>query len=123
MSRCQLALTMATRQRWGSYVTDAPWLHRSRTGKLLMIWSSFGRGGYMVGIAESTSGKLAGPWVQQATPLYGDGGGHGMLFRRFDGQLMMVLHKPNDGGRERAHLFEIDDLGHTLRVRAPFPAP
>ena len=111
----------ATRQRWGSYVTDAPWLYRTRTGKLLMIWSSFGRGGYMVGIAESTSGKLAGPWVQQAEPLYGDGGGHGMLFRRFDGQLMMVLHKPNDGGRERAHLFEIDDLGDTLRVRRPFP--
>ena len=31
------------------------------------------------------------------------------------------LHEPNDGGRERAHLFEIDDLGDTLRVRRPFP--
>ena len=113
----------AKRQRWDAYVTDAPWLHRSRTGKLLMIWSSFGDGGYTVGIAESESGTLKGPWTQQAQPLFAEGGGHAMLFRRFDGQLMMVLHQPHDGGRERARLFEIDDLGDTLRIRAPFPAP
>ena len=106
----------------GVFVTDAPWFHRSRTGKLLMIWSSFGAGGYMVGIAESTSGKLAGPWIHQPEPLFSDGGGHPMLFRRFDGQLMMVLHQPNDGGRERAKLFEIDDTGETLRIRRPFPS-
>lgn len=108
---------------WDSYVTDAPWLHRSKSGKLLMIWSSFGDGGYTVGIAESTSGTLRGPWVQQPEPLFAEGGGHAMLFRRLDGQLMMVLHQPNDGGRERARLFEIEDTGETLRVAAPFPAP
>lgn len=106
---------------WGSSVTDAPWLYRTRTGKLLMIWSSFGDGGYTVGIAESTSGTLRGPWVQQPEPLFAEGGGHGMLFRRFDGQLMMVLHQPNDGGRERARLFEIEDAGETLRIRSVFP--
>lgn len=105
----------------GCYVTDAPWLYRTRTGKLLMLWSSFGDGGYTVGIAESTSGKLAGPWVQHPEPLFADGGGHPMLFRRFDGQLMMVLHQPNDGGRERARLFEIEDAGETLRISAEFP--
>ena len=105
----------------GVYVTDAPWLYRTRTGKLLMIWSSFGAGGYMVGIAESTSGRLAGPWVHQPGALFPEGGGHPMLFRRFDGQLMMVLHQPNDGGRERAKLFEIEDTGESLRIQRPFP--
>jgi beta-xylosidase len=105
----------------GCYVTDAPYLYRTRSGKLLMIWSSFGDGGYTVGVAESTSGKLAGPWVQHPEPLFADGGGHGMLFRRFDGQLMMVLHQPNDGGRERARLFEIEDTGETLRISSDFP--
>jgi beta-xylosidase len=111
----------ARRQSEGCWVTDAPWLYRTRTGKLLMIWSSFGDGGYTVGIAESTSGKLAGPWVHQEEPLFDEGGGHGMLFHRFDGQLMMVLHQPNDGGRERARLFEIEDTGDSLRIRRAFP--
>jgi arabinan endo-1,5-alpha-L-arabinosidase len=111
----------ARRQSEGCWVTDAPYLYRTSTGKLLMIWSSFGDGGYTVGIAESESGKLIGPWIQQPDPLFADGGGHGMLFRRFDGQLMLVLHQPNDGGRERARLFEIEDTGDSLRLSADFP--
>ena len=100
---------------FGSSVTDAPWLYRTRTGKLLMLWSSFGTGNYTVGLATSQSGKLAGPWVQQPEPLYAKDGGHPMLFERLDGQLMMVLHSPNKL-RERAMFFEVEDLGDTLRV-------
>jgi hypothetical protein len=107
--------------QYGSYVTDAPYLWRTRTGKLLMIWSSFGTGGYTVGIAESESGKLAGPWKQQPTPLFAEDGGHGMIFRSFDGKLMLILHQPNKGGLERARLFELEDTGETLRIRSAFP--
>jgi hypothetical protein len=107
--------------QYGSYVTDAPYLWRTRTGKLLMIWSSFGEGGYTVGIAESESGKLAGPWKQQPTPLFAEDGGHAMIFRSFDGKLMLILHQPNQTGRERARLFELEDTGETLRIRSAFP--
>jgi beta-xylosidase len=107
--------------QYGSYVTDAPYLWRTRTGKLLMIWSSFGDGGYTVGIAESESGKLAGPWKQQPTPLFAEDGGHAMIFRSFDGKLMLILHQPNKGGLERARLFELEDTGETLRIRSAFP--
>jgi hypothetical protein len=79
-------------------------------------------GGYTVGIAASTSGKLAGPWEQQAEPIFSADGGHPMLFKRFDGQLMMVFHQPNEGGRERAKLVEMEDTGETLRIKTPFPA-
>jgi beta-xylosidase len=106
----------------GSFVTDAPYLYRTGTGKLLMIWSSFGKGGYTVGIAESESGKLRGPWKQQPTPLFTEDGGHGMIFRSFEGKLMLVLHQPNQSGRERARLFELEDTGESLRIIAPFPA-
>ena len=41
-----------------SYVTDGCFMHRTKTGRLLMIWSSFGRKGYAIGIAESQSGRL-----------------------------------------------------------------
>ena len=103
----------------GCHVTDGPYLYRSKTGRLMMVWSSFGAGGYEVGLAISQSGKLAGPWEQQAQPLFAHDGGHPMLFRRFDGQLMMILHSPNHPPDERARLFEVEDLGDTLRLKQP----
>ena len=107
---------------FGSTVTDAPWFHRTHTGQLLMLWSSFGEGNYTVGIATSRSGKLAGPWDQQPEPLYAKDGGHPMLFRRLgDNQLMMILHSPNKDV-ERSQLFEIEDIGTTLRVKSRWPA-
>ncbi|MFP4281212.1 MAG: glycoside hydrolase family 43 protein [Verrucomicrobiota bacterium] len=109
------------RQPEGCWVTDGPSFHRSKSGKLFMIWSSFGAGGYTVGLAISDSGKLAGPWRQQAEPIFADNGGHGFLFHRFDGQLMMALHSPNMD-TERIHLFEMEDTGETLRIARPFPA-
>ena len=31
---------------------------------------------------------------------------------------VVVLHAPNSpGGAERAHIFEIEDLGHTLKLK------
>ena len=45
-------------------------------------------------------------------------GGHGMIFHTFDGRLCLVLHAPNSpSGAERAHIFEIEDLGHTLKLK------
>lgn len=105
----------------GCFVTDGPWIHRSTSGKLFMPWSSFSTSGYTVGVAVSESGKLAGPWTQRKEPLYTDDGGHSMLFRRFDGQLMMTLHSPNGGRETRIRLFEIEDTGETLQVVRPFP--
>ena len=109
----------AHKQREGCYVTDGPYLYKSKSGKLFMIWSSFGTGGYTTGLAISDSGKLAGPWRQQAEPLYSNDGGHGMLFTTFDGRLMMVLHSPNN--REaRPRIFEMEDTGETLRIVREF---
>ena len=108
--------------QYGCYVTDGPYLYRAKTGKLMMIWSSFGAHGYTTGVAVSASGKLRGPWTQQAEPLFADDGGHGMIFKRFDGQLMLVLHQPNKGGSERARLFELEDTGETVRIKSAFPA-
>jgi len=43
-----------------------------------------------------------------------------MLFKRFDGQLMMALHQPNKNPNERARLFEIEDTGETLKIKGGF---
>ncbi|MEJ6980578.1 glycoside hydrolase family 43 protein [Pedobacter sp. P351] len=104
----------------GCYVTDAPYFHKSKSGTLFMIWSSFTSGGYSVGTAISESGKLAGPWTHDPKALYTKDGGHGMLFKRFsDNQLMMILHSPN-GPQAQPHLFEMEDTGSTLRVIKEF---
>ena len=51
------------------YVTDGPEFFRTKTGRLLMLWSSyeknsFGRDGYVETVARSKSGELKGPWEQ-----------------------------------------------------------
>ena len=99
----------------GCFVTDGPFLWKSKSGKLMLIWAGFGDGGYTEGVAFSDSGKLAGPWRQQAEPVYAHDGGHGMLFKSFDGKLMMVLHSPNNRD-SRPHLFEMDDTGIELKI-------
>jgi hypothetical protein len=65
-------------------------------------------------VARSKSGKLEGPW-EQLDVLIGDNSGHGMLFRTFEGQLMLVLHQPF-GAQARANLYEMEDMGDNLRV-------
>ncbi|SDD84061.1 glycoside hydrolase family 43 protein [Niabella drilacis] len=101
-----------------SYVTDGCFLYRTRTNKLLMIWSSFKNGSYAIGIAESTTGKVTGPWVQQKDLLVEENSGHGMLFKTFSNQLMLTFHGPNSpDGSERAHFYEVIDNGATLTLK------
>lgn len=102
-----------------SFVTDGPSFHKSKSGKLFMIWSSSSKTGYTTGIAVSESGKISGPWHQQDEPLYSNDGGHGFIFTRFDGQLMLVLHQPNSKN-ERFRLFELEDTGETLKIAGEF---
>jgi beta-xylosidase len=98
-----------------SFVTDGPELFRTKTGTLLMLWSSYGKDGYLETLARSKSGKLEGPW-EQLDPLITDDTGHGMLFRRFeDNGLMLVAHHPMHGP-SRARLYEMEDTGDSLRV-------
>lgn len=108
--------------QYGCHVTDGPYLYTSKSGKLFMIWTSGGYSGYTTGIAISDSGRLAGPWRQQAEPIYAKDGGHGMLFTTFDPGapgLMMVLHSPNNRDAQ-PHLFEMEDTGETLRIAREF---
>lgn len=99
-----------------NWVTDGPFLYRLRSGGLLMLWSSFGRGGYTLGIARSESGGILGPWRQEPQPLYERDGGHGMLFRSFTGELLLAIHTPNDHPRERPIFVPVSEQDETLCV-------
>ena len=99
-------------------VTDGPFVCRSeKSGKLFITWSTHNPakvhdGGYCVVLAESLSGRIAGPWGRQRI-IYDRNGGHGMMFRDLRGNLRFALHHPERWGDERLTLFAVDDLGET----------
>lgn len=93
-------------------------MYRSKSGDLLMLWSSYTRSGYALGVSRSLSASLSGPWAHEKSPLYESDGGHGMLFRTFDGKLFLALHAPNRTPEERLRLIELEDCGESLRTAA-----
>lgn len=100
-------------------VTDGPYLFRTGTGRLGMIWTSWIYDVYTQGVAYSESGTLDGPWVQGPNPITPPNYGHGMLFRTFDGQWLMSAHshRVENGEYIRVpHLFEVDLSGDSLII-------
>lgn len=98
------------------FVTDGPWLQRLASGELIMLWSSFGPGGYTIGIARSESGDISGPWQQQPTPLYAGDGGHCMVFNTFDNQLYLAFHRPNPSPDERPWFVPLQEQQSSLAI-------
>lgn len=96
------------------WVTDGPQMFRTQTGKLGMLWSSWGEHRYAQGVAYSESGTLKGPWVQEKEAFKGDNSGHGMLFRTFEGKLLYVVHHVEGDGPRKPQLYEVDDSGDKL---------
>lgn len=101
-----------------AYVTDGPFLHRLDDGGLIMLWSSFGDSGYAMGIARSVTGTVEGPWEQETAPIWGADGGHGMIARTLDGELLLTLHQPNDTPHERTVLRRLREQDGTVRLDA-----
>jgi arabinan endo-1,5-alpha-L-arabinosidase len=106
-----------SRGRPNNWVTDGPFLHRLADEQLLMLWSTIGYEGYAMGYAVSESGGILGPWRQSPQALYGKDGGHGMLFRDFDGRLLMTLHHPNQSPHERPVWLEVTERDGGLALQ------
>lgn len=98
------------------HVTDGPWLHRLASGELIMLWSSFGAGGYTVGVAKSLSGEILGPWQQVPEPLYAGDGGHCMVFPTFDDQLLLAYHRPNPSPDERPYFVPLRESQSSVEI-------
>ncbi len=104
-------------------VTDGPYLFKTQTGKLGMIWTSWVYSDYVQGVAYSESGTLDGPWVHEKEPITPPNFGHGMLFHTLEGKLLMSLHShKNVNGRtvRIPHLFEVDDSGDKIVVKGQY---
>ena len=107
-------------------VTDGPYLFQTQTGKLGMIWTSWVFGDYTQGVAYSESGTLDGPWVHEKEPITPANYGHGMLFRTFEGKLLMSVHHHQNVNGQTVRtpcLFEVDDSGDKIIVSGPQEKP
>lgn len=90
------------------FVTDGPFMYRNGCGELFMLWSSMGEGNYTQGIAKSDNGRLDGKWDLDGT-LFEKDGGHGMLFKDKNGELYLVIHRPNHYPMERPVLIKVNN--------------
>lgn len=101
------------------WVTDGPQMFKTQTGKLGMLWSTWGENRYLQGVAYSESGSIKGPWVQAEKPLKDDNSGHGMIFTTFEGKRLLIIHHDAGNGR-KPQLYEIDDSGDELVLGARY---
>ena len=98
--------TWAVGNKKGVFVTDGPCLYRHDNDTLYMLWST-GRNGYVQAVAVSDNGEIDGNWIHRDEFLYAQDGGHGMIFRTFEGNLKFILHTPNKNPFERPALSDI----------------
>ncbi len=100
------------------YVTDGPFLYRLKSGRILMLWSSFGEEGYAMGMA--TADRIDGEWQHVKKPLVSKNGGHGMLFEK-DGKLFVTYHLPNNpASAERAYVAEVIEKNGVLEIKEDY---
>lgn len=118
-----VVMTRANNAPWNtSPVTDGPFLFRTQSGRLGMIWTSWKGDRYVQGVAYSSNDKLNGTWTHDPLPITPDNYGHGMLFRTFGGQLLMSIHSNRNIDLNAQHferhptLFLMDDSGDYLRT-------
>lgn len=97
------------------YVTDGPFMYRGLNNRLYMIWSSTVNHQYYQCIAVSDNGNIDGNWIQ-LEPIFTKDGGHGMVFRDFEGKLKLTLHCPNRSLSEKPVFFNLRDTGETLII-------
>lgn len=99
-----------------NYVTDGPFLYRTEQNRLLMLWSSFGEEGYTEAIAYSDNGDITGKWIQEDRLLFKKDGGHGMIFKDKQNNLLLSLHTPNDHLKEHPEFYKLIEKENTLWV-------
>ena len=98
-------------------MTDGPFAYRCADGTLLCIWSSFNNNGYAQLVSISDNGDIDGNWTVCQEPLSPEIGGHGMLFRDFEGNLLFLMHSPNTKTLERPTITPMLEENGMLRLK------
>lgn len=104
-----------THENGEHYITDGPFMFRTKTNELLMIWSTFIKNQYAQCVAKSDNGEITGSFVH-LPPIITNDGGHGMIFKNKE-KLMLTYHTPNKTGFERPVFKEIMDNGSDISIK------
>lgn len=96
------------------YITDGPFMHTTKDGTLLMIWSTFIDEKYAECVVRFNEERISGKF-EHLEPLFKEDGGHGMLFESGD-KLFFTYHTPNKTDYERPVFVEIKDCGDHLEI-------
>ena len=97
------------------YVTDGPFMFRTKAGTLLMLWSTFINGQYAECLVRFQNGSIKHAF-EHLPPLIDDDGGHGMIFQGKD-KLYLTFHTPNRSGYEHPKFLEIEDTGDRVMLK------
>ena len=97
------------------YITDGPFMFKTKTGSLLMLWSTILNGMYSECVVRFADGSIKAPF-EHLEPIVKSDGGHGMIFRA-DDRLILTYHTPNASGSERPAFKEIEDHGEYIRIK------
>ncbi len=97
------------------YITDGPFMYRTKGDELLLIWSTFIDHKYAQCIAKSDNGEIDGNFIH-LEPLITNDGGHGMIFEA-DGKLYLTFHTPNQTLSERPKFIELVDAGDKVAIK------
>jgi hypothetical protein len=97
------------------YVTDGPFLYRSETGDLFLLWSSFIKGNYAEMVVRFKNGKF-GLELDHLEPLLDSDGGHGMIFSNGE-NAYFTYHAPNTSLQERPEFRTLEDLGDRIAIK------
>ena len=98
----------------GHFVTDGPFMYRSKTNELFMLWSTFINHQYAECLVKFNDGELNMNFTH-LDPLIDDDGGHGMIFKD-DEKLYLTFHSPNKSLYERPKFTKIKDNGSSLEI-------
>ena len=101
-------------EKVSGYVTDSPLIYKTKSGRYLLLWSTFGDNGYNIAVAASDS--LTGKYRHEKLLFDGDGG-HAMLFNTFEGEKKISFHLPNSSPLERPCLRAVTELENTLVIQ------
>lgn len=96
------------------YVTDGPFMYKTKNETLLMLWSTFIDGQYAECLVRFKGASIKSGY-EHLEPLIDNDGGHGMIFKAGSG-LFLTFHKPNQTDYERPHFVELEDCGDTLKL-------
>lgn len=97
------------------YITDGPFMYRTSTGELLLIWSTFVNHMYCQCVAKSSNKELDGEFVH-LPPIITNDGGHGMIFKA-DDKLYLTFHTPNKSLEEHPTFKELIDTGDSIKIK------